>query len=410
MYTDIEIQDLDICHRGACHDHKEECETCTLHYEVVCDLLRRHCLQYKQSCRYHITQVFRIDNKKLKKQFQDKQAKMRKENTVIKISDCGVNEVNGTYNRDPSRPENFQRLIIDHWIPYRNQIVKMKEYIIIAVEKSSDGRQFWWCIDAVQMMVAMKNVINYISPQKIASKRLFYAPLSNEETPPLGDCWQAAESARGQRIPKLQILSRKVVVNSASDLESATRNYYREYFFRHSLDGRNISNHEIMDHISNVMTGKDAPNKADVQKKNISWQNLIKSLLVDIREKPGKLKAFMQKQSEGANIWWAWHGTDTKAVDLIASNNFDNAFCKRQVHGKGHYFAPDPHMALRYAKLTHAEDGNAYRCLLLCQVLLGNTTASRTVHGDSNTHQDFCYVLPESSQIWPVYVVVVRCS
>jgi len=80
-YTDGEIQDLAICHRGACHDHKGECENCNLHFEVVCDLFQRHCLQYTQACPYEVQQVFRIDNKKLKKKFRDRQAEMRKKAT-----------------------------------------------------------------------------------------------------------------------------------------------------------------------------------------------------------------------------------------------------------------------------------------------------------------------------------------
>jgi len=116
----------------------------------------------------------------------------------------------------------------------------------------------------------------------------------------------------------------------------------------------------------------------------------------------------MQKQSDAASIRWAWHGTKAENIKSIASKNFKSSFCKRQVHGKGHYFSPDPHLALRYAPDTYGQDGNAYKCLVLCQTLLGNTAASKSPNGDSNTHKDFCYVIPDERQIWPVYVVVVR--
>lgn len=402
-YTDGEIQDLAICHRGACHDHKGECENCNLHFEVVCDLFQRHCLQYTQACPYEVQQVFRIDNKKLKKKFRDRQTEMRKKATVLTITNCGVNQVNGEYRRDDTRSEIFTKLAHTQWGQDRNgNAIKKEDWIVVyRDQKKNRSNKQLWRIKAVQLT---KSVLSL--PQTEQTKLLYHAHSNSEEVPPLQG-WHADSGVKGP-VPSIRIHSKKVVVHNNSDLESAMRNYFREYFFRHSLDGRNISNLEIMDHISNTMTGKPAPRKPGLQERKVSWDALMKELKVDINKNATPLKNFMQKQSDAASIRWAWHGTKAENIKSIASKNFRSSFCKRQVHGKGHYFSPDPDLALRYAPDSFGQDGNAYKCLILCQTLLGNTAASRSPNGDSNTHKDFCYVIPDERQIWPVYVVVVR--
>jgi len=405
-YTDGEIQDLAICHRGACHDHKGECENCNLHFEVVCDLFQRHCLQYTQSCPYEVQQVFRIDNKKLKKKFRDRQTEMRKKATVLTITNCGVNQVNGEYRRDDTRPELFTKLAHTQWGQDQNgNNIKMEDWIVVYRDpKKSRNDKELWRIKAVQLKFSVNSILTL--PQTEQTKLLYHAHSNSEEVPPLQG-WRTDSGVKGP-VPSIRIHSKKVVVHNNRDLESAMRNYFREYFFRHSLDGRNISNLEIMDHISKTMTGKPAPRKPGLQERKVSWDALMTELKVDMKKNATPLKNFMQKQSDAASIRWAWHGTKAENIKSIASKNFKSSFCKRQVHGKGHYFSPDPLLAFRYAPDTYGQDGNAYKCLVLCQTLLGNTAASKSPNGDSNTHKDFCYVIPDERQIWPVYVVVVR--
>lgn len=297
-----------------------------------------------------------------------------------------MGQVNGEYCRDPVRPRIFQRLHHDSWVRRNGELMRIKEHIAVFLDKARDGKEYW-CIKAFQRVTEIATRLDPSLPKTVHMQLLYICPITNKETPPIRD-WRAVNGVKGP-VPRIQIRSKKVVVHSKGDLESATRNYFREYFFRNSLDGRNISNCAIKNHIANTMTGKPAARKASLREKKIGWSTLMKELLKDNVQHQAKLKQFLQKQSDAADVRWAWHGTNSKAVKSIASKNFNSSFCKRQVHGKGHYFSPDPHLTFRYAPDTHGADGKPYKCLLLCQVLLGHTTASRTVHGDSNTHQDF---------------------
>jgi len=144
------------------------------------------------------------------------------------------------------------------------------------------------------------------------------------------------------------------------------------------------------------------------KKSCISWQRLTENLADDIEKNPNTLLTFLNNQpSDAHEIRWAWHGTPSENISTIASDNFNPAYMKRQVHGTGFYFSPNPYTAIAYAKPKKVNRTNRH-ALLLCQILLGHSQPSRKKDGDSNTHKDYCYAIANINQINPCYVVVVQ--
>eukprot|EP00493_Phyllostaurus_siculus_P025343 UN25687 len=175
---------------------------------------------------------------------------MRLADTIVYIRGCGIKQVNGKYERHPSNPRVFQRRVLTRMSVRNGRCVSVGEYIAIFIHKDQN-RKFW-------VIQAMEALVGPLGPTEIFNRKFLYTSTStNEEIPPIRN-WQACNGVQGA-IPTVQTQSRKVVVHSQEDLESAVRNYFRTYFVRESLDGRTITNIAVMDHIANAMTGKPAP-------------------------------------------------------------------------------------------------------------------------------------------------------
>jgi len=77
----------------------------------------------------------------------------------------------------------------------------------------------------------------------------------------------------------------------------------------------------------------------------------------------------LPKLEASSNEFLLFHGTNPKAAESIALNNFDMAFaCKHGLFGAGLYFAESSSKADEYAK----PDGEGRFPLIICRVSLGH--------------------------------------
>lgn len=200
-------------------------------------------------------------------------------------------------------------------------------------------------------------------------------------------------------------------IRCVKDLSVVARNYFREWFFRNSHDGNTISQRLLEELLVEKIFGpNNAPphlNFSDKSKK-LTWNGIWSIVKKDVENNSRKMAGFLSKcENQGAKVRWAWHGTKADAVKNIAAQNFQPSFKRRQVHGDGFYFSPDPRVAQTFAPSATGDDGKAYKVLLLSQVLLGHTASSRKGYGNSNTYRDYCYAIPDPQQINSRYVVVI---
>lgn len=284
-YFDEEIQADPICHRGICHDHKETCETCKLHFETVSTMFQKHQNQYGGDSRFRAVQVFRVDNT---------------------TTTANFNEKHRQFSQLPA-----------------------------------NGR-----------------------------------------------------------------------IKDVQDLHVVARNYFREFFFRNSHDGHTISQvlleELLVKKIYGSLAHKPDHIKFSDKSKRLKWKDLWAIVEKDVVTNPRKVFHLLSKCGNPAEtVRWAWHGTKANAVSNITAQNFQPSFKKRQVHGDGFYFTSTPRIARNFAPPKVGDDGKPYHVLLLCQVLLGHSVASRKTHGTSNTYRDYCYAIPDPHQINSKYVVVI---
>jgi len=102
-----------------------------------------------------------------------------------------------------------------------------------------------------------------------------------------------------------------------------------------------------------------------------------------------------------------FHGTPGQNIDSIVKDNFTiEKIANGRVYGDGVYFSECPEISIKYSAGTNQ--------LLLCQVLLGNTTTGKLGQGFDSTEvtrkdtgEQRCYaiVVPDVDQIYPCYVI-----
>ena len=84
------------------------------------------------------------------------------------------------------------------------------------------------------------------------------------------------------------------------------------------------------------------------------------------------IKRTKQNKSE----YWLYHGTSTENIEKIICNGFDRNHNKRDLYGKGTYFALSPLVAMKYctAARNDSGSGNGSYAMLACRVLVGDYT------------------------------------
>jgi len=145
---------------------------------------------------------------------------------------------------------------------------------------------------------------------------------------------------------------------------------------------------------------------------NISSQS-YKIDCVDLLKNQKLWDKFTTKQEEfrkaGKNSkpLMIFHGTPGQNIDSIVKDNFTvEKIANGRVYGDGVYFSECPEISIKYSAGTNQ--------LLLCQVLLGNTTTGKLGQGFDSTEvtrrdtgEQRCYaiVVPDVDQIYPCYVI-----
>lgn len=364
-YPDLEVQNDEICHRGACHANHKECGICKIHYELVRDLLERNMLQYERGNPYEIVEVYRIDNPNVKNNFEIQKAEF----------------FNSTQHKIQSRAELSVRA--------RNHF---REYFF---RTSLTGRHIrddelydYICQGMNPTCQIPAQLQNFI--RKFLKTELFtvFHHITFEQL------WVFIN--RYFRTSLIQFLPTNIN-------EIGFRTLDIDQCFQIFNLGFNENKSALEEELKNLGYEK----KSTISQK-LSWRALVNNLKQDIEENPETLLKFMNNRpSDAHEVRWAWHGTQPENISTIASDNFNPAYMKRQVHGKGFYFSPNPNVAIQYAKPLQVQN-EKHHALLLCQVCLGHTAPSKRNNGDSNTYKDFCYAVPNINQINPRYVVTVK--
>jgi len=114
-----------------------------------------------------------------------------------------------------------------------------------------------------------------------------------------------------------------------------------------------------------------------------------------------------RKAGKNSKPLMIFHGTPGQNVDSIVKDNFTvEKIANGRVYGDGVYFSECPEISIMYSRGT--------KQLLLCQVLLGNTTTGKLAQGFDSTEvtrrdtgEQRCYaiVVPDVDQIYPCYVI-----
>ncbi|XP_030633900.1 protein mono-ADP-ribosyltransferase PARP12-like [Chanos chanos] len=131
---------------------------------------------------------------------------------------------------------------------------------------------------------------------------------------------------------------------------------------------------------------------------------------------------FMKKQHSDKNVTekQLFHGTDSKHIDAICTNNFDWRICGTHgtAYGKGSYFARD-------ARYSHSYTGQSgTRSMFICRILVGEYTKGHSSYlrppskdGGDTIFYDSCvddvynpsiFVVFEKHQIYPEYLIQYR--
>lgn len=115
-------------------------------------------------------------------------------------------------------------------------------------------------------------------------------------------------------------------------------------------------------------------------------------------------KARMEKEGRsggvGANEALLFHATARAACGAIMREGFDmrrNGSAHGQAYGPGAYFAATAAISHGYSRI----DGRNQRCMLLCRVLLGDTSGRDSVAAPSEV-----FVVNREQQILPTYMII----
>lgn len=112
-----------------------------------------------------------------------------------------------------------------------------------------------------------------------------------------------------------------------------------------------------------------------------------------------------EKAGKNSKPLMIFHGTPAQNIDSIVKDNFKlSKITNGRVYGDGVYFSECPEISIKYSQ--------GWNQLILCQVLLGNSTKGKLSPGFDSTEvpnkgeeRCFAIVIPDVDQIFPCYVI-----